>query len=103
MFEKRKNSKKGNSCCLFPGENSRLAIPPREFFHEMTEFPSGGDSTRVGRAEKKTGKENKRMAGTKWSAGRAKNSPRLGETKILGILSASSPLRRLTHGATKVK
>lgn len=31
----------------------------------MTEFPSGGDSTRVGRAEKRRGKENKRDGGHK--------------------------------------
>lgn len=64
----------------------------------MTEFPAG-DSARVGRArpQKKRGggKENKRIVAQS-GPGRAKNSPRFGETKILGILSASSPLR-LAH------
>lgn len=67
MDREREKFIKTNSLLRGRIQGSRESIPPprREFFHEMTEFPSGGDSTRVGRAEKRRGKENKRDGGHK--------------------------------------
>ena len=99
----RKNREREENCLFsynvrIRGSRFDLLPPPREFsnrddrvsgrwFHacrarEAAEKKGGGGGG--------GGEENKRIAAQS-GPGRAKNSPRFGETKILGILSASSP------------